>query len=194
MQPENTCPWNLQRQIHHSSGAITFIELDISSAKNTAAGRAPWYDVIWRQETLQSACIGLEPHLAVDLLLGDGPGALAHLLLHLVGGRLVLLLQLLLLLAVAADLAQQAAPDAWVLRSRERKGTSPISCMCSCCEMNRGFQEDRVPLCIGLRLIKAGDDLPDTSCFNVKKGWSIAVWPLKDGVLLPTDMVPGLHG
>ena len=40
------------------------------------------------------------PHLVVDLLLGNRAGALAHLLLHLIGGRLVLLLQLLLLLAV----------------------------------------------------------------------------------------------
>ena len=53
---------------------------------------------------LQSAARGLEPHLVVNLVLGDRPGALAHLLLHLVCGRLVLLLQLLLLLAIAAHL------------------------------------------------------------------------------------------
>ena len=53
---------------------------------------------------LQSAGRKLEVRLVVDLLLGDGPGALAHLLLHLVCGRLVLLLQLLLLLAVAVHL------------------------------------------------------------------------------------------
>ena len=39
-------------------------------------------------------------NLVVNLLLGDRAGALAHLLLHLVCGSLILLLQLLLLLAV----------------------------------------------------------------------------------------------
>ena len=39
-------------------------------------------------------------HLVVNLLLSDRARALAHLLLHLVCGRLILLLQLLLLLAI----------------------------------------------------------------------------------------------
>ena len=53
---------------------------------------------------LQSASRKLEARLVVNLLLGDGSRALAHLLLHLTCGCLVGLLQLLLLLAVAAHL------------------------------------------------------------------------------------------
>ena len=56
---------------------------------------------------LQSAGRNLKARLVVDLLLGDGPWALAHLLLHLARGRLVGLLQLLLLLAVAVHLRSE---------------------------------------------------------------------------------------
>ena len=46
------------------------------------------------------------PHLVCDLLLGDGAGALTLLLLQLLGGRLILLLQLLLLIAVSVHLQE----------------------------------------------------------------------------------------
>ncbi len=46
----------------------------------------------------------MKGHLVVDLLLGDRAGALAHLLLHLLGGSLILLLQLLLLVTVSIHL------------------------------------------------------------------------------------------
>ena len=86
-------------------GATILIELGISRARNTAARRGSERvrcNVL--SAALQRAGKKLEPRLVVNLALGHGARALAHLLLHLVCGRLVLLLQLLLLLAVAAHL------------------------------------------------------------------------------------------
>ena len=75
-----------------------------------------WYGV-------SSAGRELEARLVVNLLLGDGSGALAHLLLHLACGRLVGLLQLLLLLAVAVHLRSEQGSGT---------GTEKKQSLCEC--------------------------------------------------------------